>query len=888
MVYGTGPNGNPNTYAGWTSIATCGGLGFSAPATSPLHAYLPANVGFAKDCWGRWRYFAPGSAYVFQIDFANLQHWASSGNGTWYGIVNADGSIPDGGGTYFDGYQAPVWPQSVFYENQAVVNAARRVCTTAANTHGATCNDSVGTQGNVAFFGIYNNSPQAYSSNQSAIVYGTTLMLADRVPPAPPTVTGLPAGWSSTVPSTFNVASTQNGIGIMSFGVQFAAGGHPGRTVIQVACNKAFDAPRFAPCPPSANVAVNITGTVPEGVHDIVTDATTPSLGSQTTTTKLRVDRTAPTIAAADVTGTLAARDGRAVTDGTYQLNVLANDGPNRSGIKKITFVRDGVAQPPVEITCQTVVNGGCPQTAPAPLSVNTGTLSAGTHTIAVIAEDAAGNAMPVASAPKVTFAVDHAAAQVASITHNQSLTGWYGARNLTTSVRATDDASGVKRLRLTPPSGPPLDTDIDATCNDSIAHACPRDVTRQLSYGAAALGDGPARPMKLTASDALGQESPQSTWSVNVDTAAPAVTLSGAAWDARNTLVAGTPLKLQVSATDSVSGQRRSGVGRLSVQVDAQAPQDQTQTCTSSASQPCDLSREFTLPALASGTHTVKVTATDNSDPANSSAPVMFTLHVDREAPSITSVVHDPATPGAWRDDAPRAVTVGAHDDLSGVKRFSLALPGIGLPQTKDVTCTGPAQAPCPRDATAAFPYTTGALAEGASTVSVTALDAAGNASAPSSWSLKLDRTPPTASYSGALTQSSGQVVVDGTTDLRVDANDPRSGVKRIRFLVDGQEKLLKDGVCDANGCPLSLSETLVVAGNDYADGVHTVRVEITDLVATSRSSLTCCETSGSSSTEMAAATSSPVTAPAAMTGLPVPICDFMPTCRARTAQWR
>lgn len=179
------------------------------------------------------------------------------------------------------------------YENSALINAARRVCTTAANTNGLGCNDQVGTAGNTAFFGIYNTSPQAYSANQSAIVYGTTLMIGDQQPAQPPTVTGLPTGWTKTVPTSFNVASTQDGIGIMAFGVWFPAGGPPGRSVYSVTCNKAYQAP-YAPCPQTANVNVPITGDLADGVHTIVTDATTPARGGPTATTTLKVDRAAP------------------------------------------------------------------------------------------------------------------------------------------------------------------------------------------------------------------------------------------------------------------------------------------------------------------------------------------------------------------------------------------------------------------------------------------------------------------------------------------------------------------------------------------------------------------------------------------------------------------
>lgn len=125
VIYGQGPNGNPNTFAGWSPMWNCGMLRFGSTSSAPQFAYFPAG-GVTAGCYGRWRYFAPGSAYVFEADFANLNHWGSAGNGVWYGIINADGSVPAGGGTYANGNDPPFAPQP-WYENAPLVGAAARV-----------------------------------------------------------------------------------------------------------------------------------------------------------------------------------------------------------------------------------------------------------------------------------------------------------------------------------------------------------------------------------------------------------------------------------------------------------------------------------------------------------------------------------------------------------------------------------------------------------------------------------------------------------------------------------------------------------------------------------------------------------------------------------------
>jgi hypothetical protein len=99
IVYGQGPNGSPGVFAGWSYGYNCGGLVFSSTNSTPQVVQKPPGY-WPAGCYGQWRYKAPGSAYVFEMDLSNVFHQISdTGKGVWYGIVNADGSSP-GGGTY--------------------------------------------------------------------------------------------------------------------------------------------------------------------------------------------------------------------------------------------------------------------------------------------------------------------------------------------------------------------------------------------------------------------------------------------------------------------------------------------------------------------------------------------------------------------------------------------------------------------------------------------------------------------------------------------------------------------------------------------------------------------------------------------------------------------
>lgn len=611
-------------------------------------------------------------------------------------------------------------------------------------------------------------------------------------------------------------------------------------------------APRYPACKasyrPQTALALPTSSTTSQG-HIAVKVTGTDFLGKAVTSSlSYWVDTIAPT---ADVSGSLKTNDGLAVPDGTYSLTVNGHDGSTSSGVASIAVTRDGqtlgtYAAP----NCLTTSPYSCPaDVTSTPFTLSTAGLSAGLHQIVVKVTDVAGNSTTLAP---IKIYVDHAAPTVTSFTHSPAPSGWYGSgtSTFTSTLAATDDVSGIKSFTVAVPKTgggtQPFTTTRTCTAAVTTSGAC-------LTSDSAAVGwkidattpDGP-QSVQGTASDAVGQTSAPQTVTVNVDrTPPPTVTPSGTLYSARTMPISATgDLTLHLAASDSVGGQYRSGVGSINVQLDHASSSlfdhsSVSQTCTSSASQPCDLAGDFVLHVanLASGTHTISYTATDQAAPANTTTEASFQIVVDRAKPSVT-VTHSPAITG-WSDDMTRTVTAAGHDDDSGVASLAFTRPTSTGPvvATYGATCTTGAT-PCPKDVTHPFAYPTSDMPEGIDQLSVTALDAAGNTSDAANFQLHLDRSAPTVALSGPLTNQPLGVVAGGAYTVQVDATDgsasaPRSGVKSIDYYVDSKLARHYDVPgCTTDGCPYTAQDHFDYNVQTYGTGQHTVQVTVTDQV--------------------------------------------------------
>jgi hypothetical protein len=400
IVYGNGPNGNAGGFAGWNPWEyNCGSIAFSDWRTNPQFVQFGVG-GWTAGCYGRWRYHAPGSAYVFEMDLSSMSHYTDGGTAVWYGIVNADGSSP-GGGAYTNGNDPPVSSQPAA-EWGRLTYVARRVCTSGYDNNGGLCPSTVGNPGNVAFFGLYNGTSKYYPERQTALVYGTTVYLGDRTPPNRPTFSGLPASGWVRPGTSFGIAATQGGIGIQGFRLNFPAAGYNNR-FLGVSCSLSYQPP-YAPCPQQASATIGIPTTTAEGIHQVSANATTYDLSGSSSSTTVRLDGSGPTLEPAgrlwDHRNQQTDHRREGLYDQSYSVQLKAGDGSTasqaaqRSGTKAIDVrVRNAagsIVQNSPDPAPQTCAAGNCAKTRD--WTLNTDSLPDGDYTIEVVATDQIAN----------------------------------------------------------------------------------------------------------------------------------------------------------------------------------------------------------------------------------------------------------------------------------------------------------------------------------------------------------------------------------------------------------------------------------------------------------------------------------------------------------------
>jgi hypothetical protein len=133
---------------------------------------------------------------------------------------------------------------------------------------------------------------------------------------------------------------------------------------------------------------------------------------------------------------------------------------------------------------------------------------------------------------------------------------------------------------------------------------------------------------------------------------------------------------------------------------------------------------------------------------------PIVGGASADSTPPTSTATLADAPNAAGW-NAGPTSVHVGATDDGSGVASITYTLDGATTTVAGD---------------SADVPVT----AEGTTTLTYFATDAAGNAEAPHTLAVRIDETPPTVAYSG----NAGTYGVDDTVSITCAATDATSGV--------------------------------------------------------------------------------------------------------------
>jgi hypothetical protein len=449
------------------------------------------------------------------------------------------------------------------------------------------------------------------------------------------------------------------------------------------------------------------TGTLAAGSHTITAIATDTSGNQTTQTATIVVDQTAPTVSisglttptnsTASQTATIAASDNLAIatqtcrldsgantpcttsfatgvmTAGTHTITVIATDTVGNSTTQTATIVVDQTL-PTVAISGLTSpTNSGASQTAtiattdnvaiatqtcrldsgantPCTTSFATGALSAGTHTITVIATDTAGNQRTQTA----TIVVDQTAPSLA-------ISGLTSPTSSTSSQSATITASDNVALAT-----------VTCRVDSGATTSC---IGGTYSTGTLAAG---SHTITVIATDTSGNQTTQ-TATVVVDTSSPVVTIT----PPTSPTASSASQNIAFTATDN---------GTITL-VECRIDSGAFAPCTS----------PFATGTLTAGSHTVYVRATDNA--ANQTTQPV-TIVVDQTGPAVTiSGLISPRN-----STASQTATLGATDNVA------IATVTCSIDGGASTSCIGGS-------------YATGTLAAGSHTVSVTATDTSGNA---------------------------------------------------------------------------------------------------------------------------------------------------------------
>jgi len=206
---------------------------------------------------------------------------------------------------------------------------------------------------------------------------------------------------------------------------------------------------------------------------------------------------------------------------------------------------------------------------------------------------------------------------------------------------------------------------------------------------------------------------------------------------------------------------------------------------------------------------------------------------------------------PTGWTNHYEGDITVGANDTGTGIWKVNLA----GDPsstgtnsanQEQGIYCDGTQTIPCPASwnttnqwaYTKTFHINTDNLPEGDNTLTLTTTDRTGNTSTPQQIHIKIDRTAPTVTFSGSLSEAQGEDLVTPYEYLTVYAEDPSpsggvgSGADHVEILVDGRSTADPQSRLDAN-CVLaacSIGGTLSLRTDSLPPGTHLITVLAND----------------------------------------------------------
>jgi RHS repeat-associated protein len=215
------------------------------------------------------------------------------------------------------------------------------------------------------------------------------------------------------------------------------------------------------------------------------------------------------------------------------------------------------------------------------------------------------------------------------------------------------------------------------------------------------------------------------------------------------------------------------------------------------------------------------------------------------------------------WTQLATPTAIAQATDTGLGMQRLELAAPGAATQvRLADVQnrpgvspCAGDHVSPCPDSLAvggagqaAGFSYSTAPMPEGVNTVTLSAWDVI-NHHTTTTWTVKVDRSDPALTLSGALKTAADQGgwVKAGPIALRVDssdrglANEQRSGVKSVQLVLDNASYGgPHTNTCASGDCPATAGDDFSIDASALTAGSHTLQAVVTDGVGRSKTSET------------------------------------------------
>lgn len=470
----------------------------------------------------------------------------------------------------------------------------------------------------------------------------------------------------------------------------------------------------------------NSTG-ASNGSHSLVCSATTTSASGSSAARTFTVDNAVPT--SVSVTAPTAA----SYVTGSASFSVTASD---TVGVTRLDWMVDGAQVSTATYTSAT--------TQAKTYTWDTTAVTNGSHLLAVIAYDAAGNSTSTVLSP-TTVNVDNLA-PTSSIT--APVAAAYVSGTVTVTADGTDAHSGLTNayLYVDGVRQVPLDQSFAATAS----------ATRSFSWDVSALGAG-SKSLVVRYVDAVGKTVDSSAVSVTIDASSPTISQTAPSPSA---YVRGSIAWSGLAADDG-------GVVQVKWFLDDATCAGAALTSTVYASF-TSATKTYTwdTTSVANGSHTLAMGVVDGAGHAMVCSSSR-TVTVDNAAPVATissplaaAVVSGTTTITANGTDA--SGSVSGTISIDGVVVSSQAFASNA---NKNIT----------------YSWNTAAAALGSHTITSTFTDAAGNTGSSATTTVVIDQTAPTASISAPATGTLGGTVA-WTAAVTDDA-----GVTSVEYYIDG-----------------------------------------------------------------------------------------------------